>query len=587
MEAITREITEDAHSDECVENFYYCTFDKFLTSPFHSLDWVSSFSHQHFPTITISFRVYIQHWLLSSTWYRNEPHSHYISINYRRQGLLHECRRRSEEQKTSETNMIEVALLSGSLNALLRKSQLLSGGVLGRTVDSLGLGLGLSSLVAGTVRGSLGNGDGFLAPEILLALAGANKPRREEATGNAVSPGLLESLVGGHDAAARSLLDQPDGGVDDNVRAHTGDQTVGNGVGKGHERNGEESRNGIAQVAPVDLSNGLHHHGTDQNQHAASGPRRDRGKDGSKEDGDEEADTGHHGSETSLATFRDTSTGLDKGGDWGSTEQSTNGDADGVDHVGDRGTLEVLGNGINQIGELGHGVQGTRAVEDIDVEEGDQGKAKLSTVAANGPLLHTEGLGDLVEVHNLLEEVKGVVANLGVREVGDAGGTRPRNDADQDDTGNDGTLEAVHHQDYGKNTTTEDTNPHGRVAHLGAAWAETILLQGLDTSGELEGCVGGSHNETQTLAVSQTDQGKEQTDTDTRSELDRLGNRTSQPLSHTKEGQGKEDPALNEDGRKSNRVRDRAGTVVTNNSVGKVGVQTHSRGQRDGPTDTY
>lgn len=56
-----------------------------------------------------------------------------------------------------------------------------------------------------------------VAPKVLFALEQTNKPRREEAAGNAPCPRLLFVVVGGHDAASGDESQHADGGVDDDV----------------------------------------------------------------------------------------------------------------------------------------------------------------------------------------------------------------------------------------------------------------------------------------------------------------------------------------------------------------------------------
>lgn len=71
-----------------------------------------------------------------------------------------------------------------------------------------------------------------------------------------------------------------------------------------------------------------------------------------------------------------------------------------------------------------------------------------------------------MESRDLLEEVERAVAKFCVREVGDIGASGPGDDADKQDANNDRTLDAEHHQENGEETTEEDTDPHGWVAHL-------------------------------------------------------------------------------------------------------------------------
>lgn len=140
-------------------------------------------------------------------------------------------------------------------------------------------------------------------PEVLLAVRSALDPRRQDTSRELVSPGVFEVFVGGLDAAAGDLLDQPDGGVDEDVRDDADDEAVGDAVGERHHGDGEEGGDGVAHVAPVDFGGGFGHHGADDDERAAGGPGRDRGEDGREEDGDEEAEAGHDGCETCCSAF--------------------------------------------------------------------------------------------------------------------------------------------------------------------------------------------------------------------------------------------------------------------------------------------
>ena len=196
-------------------------------------------------------------------------------------------------------------------------------------------------------------------PEILLSTREPLHPWGQEATLETPRPVLLLVLVGWHDAAARGNLDEPDRGVDEEVGADTGDQTIRNRVCKRHDGDGEESGDRIAEVSPVDVLGGCGHEGTDNDQRAASSPGRDRGEDGREEDGDEEAHAGEHGSKSSLASFGNTSTGFNVRRNRGAAHQRTDGDTKRVDRVCNGRVFKVLCTFINGATETGHGVEGT------------------------------------------------------------------------------------------------------------------------------------------------------------------------------------------------------------------------------------
>ena len=121
---------------------------------------------------------------------------------------------------------------------------------------------------------------------------------------------------------------------------------------------------------------------------------------------------------------------------------------------------------------------------------------------------------------------------------------------------------------------------HSRVAHLIAARAGTSLIpRARVATSQFERRCDSTSNDTNTGAIGKTDNGKVQTDTYASSKLDRGGNCASQPLPNTEDCKTDENEALNEDGSKSDLVRNKTGTVITDDSVGEVGVKTHTRSE--------
>lgn len=199
------------------------------------------------------------------------------------------------------------------------------------------------------------------SPEVLLSASEPLHPRGKETALKAPSPVLLLVLVGRYNATTRGQLDEPDGAVDEDVRADTGDQTIGDGVREGHDGDGQESGDGIAEVAPVDVLGRGCHERTDNYQGTAGSPGRDGCEDRSEEDGDEKAESGEHGSQTGLASFRDTGTRLNVGGDWRTSHKRSDTDTESVDGVCDGRVFEILGALIDNTAETSHGVKGTSA----------------------------------------------------------------------------------------------------------------------------------------------------------------------------------------------------------------------------------
>lgn len=142
------------------------------------------------------------------------------------------------------------------------------------------------------------------------------------------------------------------------------------------------------------------HQGSNNDQRSTSGIWRDRGEDGSKEDCDEEAEAADNSGESGLATFGNTGTRFDECSDRRRAKQGTDGDTNGINQIGYSRTFEILSLFIDGSGKSSHGVQCTSAIcrmslayggvgweeteslltQDIDVEEGDKGEAKLTTI---------------------------------------------------------------------------------------------------------------------------------------------------------------------------------------------------------------
>jgi hypothetical protein len=370
---------------------------------------------------------------------------------------------------------------------------------------------------------------GFALPKVLLASDDALHPRRQESAGDAPRPGLLLFLVGGNDPAARGLLDDVDERVDDDVRADTGNQTVGDRVGEGHDGDGEECRDSVAHVLPVDVLGRLSHEGTDNDERTSGGPWRDRGENRREEDGDEEGETSEHRSETSLSSFRDTSTRLDVRSDRGAAKEGTDCYTHSINGVGDRRVFEILGALVDSSAVACHGVHGTCAVEDINVEEGDESKTELASVLRDVPFLDNEDLLDWVEGDDFLEEIERVVAEGSVGEVGNLSRAGPGDDRNEQDTEDDGALDTVQHQHNSQDTTTEDANPQCRIAHLVASRADTArILELVLASCKFEGSRYGAGDQTNTGRVRKANDGKVKSDSDTCRELDTSGDSSAQ-----------------------------------------------------------
>jgi hypothetical protein len=143
-----------------------------------------------------------------------------------------------------------------------------------------------------------------------------------------------------------------------------------------------------------------------QNQGASCGPRRDRGKDRRKEDGDDEAEASGHSGKASSASLRYSRARLDKDCHRRQAEQTADGDAQGVGAVGDGGPGKVAPGGVGDAGEPGHTVQGRCTVENIDVQEGEEGQGELSRVGTHVPVVSPQEPVGRVKADDLLKKVE-------------------------------------------------------------------------------------------------------------------------------------------------------------------------------------
>ena len=95
----------------------------------------------------------------------------------------------------------------------------------------------------------------------------------------------------------------------------------------------------------------------------------------------------------------------------------------------------------------------------IHVEESDQGQPNLAilVIVVNG----VECVFDGPESDDLGEEIEVGVAGGSIWEVCDSSGAWPADDTDEEDTTQNSTTDAVHHEGDCKKSTEEDTNPNG------------------------------------------------------------------------------------------------------------------------------
>lgn len=143
------------------------------------------------------------------------------------------------------------------------------------------------------------------------------------------------------------------------------------------------------------------------------------------------------------------------------------GDVRTVNQIGNRRPFEILSFWIDCSGKASHGVKCTRAIQDINIQESDQPQPELSSDAHNVPILNDERICDRVERDHLLEKIKVIVSNGSVGEVGDGCVSRPRDNGDQQDTGDNRTSDFVCQENSSEEASAKDADPHSRIPHLG------------------------------------------------------------------------------------------------------------------------
>jgi hypothetical protein len=121
------------------------------------------------------------------------------------------------------------------------------------------------------------------------------------------APVLLVVVIRRKDTATRNEPDEPCRAVDDGVAHDTGDETVCDRVGEGHEHERDEGWDAISRIVPVDGENATHHHTADKNERTTGCPGWNRGENGCEEERDKEETAGSNGSNAGTATLLDTS----------------------------------------------------------------------------------------------------------------------------------------------------------------------------------------------------------------------------------------------------------------------------------------
>ncbi len=107
-------------------------------------------------------------------------------------------------------------------------------------------------------------------------------------------------------------IDRP---IQQHIRKQSRNQAIRYTVAERHTHNRHERGQRIPDIRPIHTRDLPDHHAPHENQRTARSPRRNRRKDGSKEERDEETETRGNSREAGAATLRDACPGLDERSD--------------------------------------------------------------------------------------------------------------------------------------------------------------------------------------------------------------------------------------------------------------------------------
>jgi hypothetical protein len=90
-------------------------------------------------------------------------------------------------------------------------------------------------------------------------------------------------------------------------------------------------------------------------------------------------------------------------------------------------------------------------------------------------------------------------------------------------------------------------------------------------------CSSAACDGTNAAGITQANQGEEETNTTSTSDLDGGWQKSDKPLTHAYKGQEDEDEAFNEYSSKRQSIRDGSSSVKPDDLVSEIGIETHSR----------
>jgi hypothetical protein len=122
-----------------------------------------------------------------------------------------------------------------------------------------------------------------------------------------------------------------------------------------------------------------------KNKSAASSPRRNRCKERGKEDANNEAKPGDYGCKTGSSSLSNAGAAFDEGCDRRSSKESSNRNESCIGAVG-KGRPREVAVVVANATEANHGVESGGGINNVNVQEGEEGQGELLAVTFETPI---------------------------------------------------------------------------------------------------------------------------------------------------------------------------------------------------------
>jgi hypothetical protein len=186
-----------------------------------------------------------------------------------------------------------------------------------------------------------------------------------------------------------------------NEGADAADEAVGDGVGEGHDHDGDERRHALAQILPVDLHHGLDHHDAHEHQRRPHGPRRDGRQQRREEEAQEEVARHRERRQPRAPALPDPRRRLNERRHGRTPQQRPRANRRRVAHEREVLPREVPLR-VHKPSKLRHRKQRPRRVQNINVQKRYQRHPQLRRIKL-AETQHPRRLLNLVHSHHMLE----------------------------------------------------------------------------------------------------------------------------------------------------------------------------------------